>query len=288
MGLIVKCKTMTSSTNKTQKPAFRWIGSVDSSYLDPEKVAEQVRELNLLDDVKPDESDARYRNEDNIIDDPPTIVKSFSYSSQNHNIKTKKTASSVVVPTPVIPTMPRMSINDSSIASIRSTLPYISSNVRIFYIFTLVVCITTHPKNKTQVQGGTGQVDAVKAQNLTQKHAQLLRQAVEASQRATQSNRSFQWNNNVSDPPEPHEMLRFQQLHLQKFMQEYCAHWHQWKNHQRTHGMDILTTSLSQKKRALEVDTKTGSSTSLSSEEKSKKAKVSIGVGVGLGRGVHV
>ena len=60
---------------------------MDSSYLDPEKVAEQVREFNLLDDVKPDESDARYRNLDNIIDDPPTIVKSFSYSSQqNHNI----------------------------------------------------------------------------------------------------------------------------------------------------------------------------------------------------------
>ena len=148
MGLIVKCKTMTSSTNKTQKPAFRWIGSVDSSYLDPEKVAEQVREFNLLDDVKPDESDARYRNLDNIIDDPPTIVKSFSYSSQqNHNInnKTKNTVP-VVVPTPVIPTMPRMSINDNSSASIRSTLPYISSNVR--RIFTLIHsgCIEQHPK----------------------------------------------------------------------------------------------------------------------------------------------
>ena len=65
-------------------------------------------------------------------------------------------------------------------------------------------------------------------------------------------------------------------------MQEYCAHWHQWKNHQRTHGMDILTTSLSQKKRALEIDTKTGSLSSSSSEEKTKKAKVSVGGGVGI------
>ena len=84
------------------------------------------------------------------------------------------------------------------------------------------------------------------------------------------------------DPPEPHVMSRFQQLHLQKFMQEYCAHWHQWKKHQRTHGMDILTTSLSHK-RALENDTKTGHSTLTFTEEKNKKARVVTNIGGGVG-----
>ena len=129
IGLIVKCKTMTA-TNKSQKPAFRWIGSVDSSYLDAEKVAQQVRDFNLLDDVKTDESDARYRSLDNVTDAPPSIT---TISTKPQNDKTKQVASVLTAAPalPVMPTIPKTSIEDNiSSTAIASTLPYISSNVR--------------------------------------------------------------------------------------------------------------------------------------------------------------
>ena len=277
MGLIVKCKTISQSSKSRhhQKPAFRWIGTVDPSYLSAEKVAEQVQDLDLLDGVKSDESDAKYRMLDNVVGDPKPLSYSivntsadtaFPASNNNNNktndkVTTPSLAASTTTTMPLIPTIVANNNTSKTMTQkIASTLPYVSS-----------AC------GRSVVEG------AAKSQNLSPEQAKLHEKAATECLLAIEANRNFQWTDKNSNPPEPHSMLRFQQLHLQKFMQQYCSYWHQWKKHQRTHGMDILTTSLSHKKRALEQDTNISSSSSSSETGESiKKAKVLNGVGVGM------
>lgn len=227
MGLIIKCKKGENSL----KPAFKWIGKIAKVFQDKNLVAEEVERMGLLRHVRPDPSDARYKELDfSDVVEGSSNVKHADTTTEDHSFVDS-------------------SFDGGDAASQTKDDSRKSSEGKIGSI--VLTSNAVSPKGLEEVQNFSAE-DAVK-----------FDRAIRACDRSCVVNGKRMSFENAWDcqeePPEPFKMLRYQQMLLKKFMQRYCTLWHDWKESKRRRESPLSSerTVIDQKRRRTAASTHT-------------------------------
>ena len=221
IGMIVKCKI--TKTDKVSegglKPAFKWVGSINEVFNDPQKVSDQLEVLNLVDGIVEDPADAKYRSVDEKEATKVERVVSPVPAASPCGDSDGRVNAGVVVDNNATPDV-ALSQSSSKTKSVRAVVnDALLSKMRSV------------------------------SRDIPKQEAARLSRASSASVRAANCGESFRaiWDasaDGVGLPPEPYIMLRFQQAQLKEFMRNYCNQWHDCKQNARDRDLKRAACSV--------------------------------------------